>query len=130
ANDRSGKVREAVAETLADFGGPESVSVLGKMVQRTPAAGFALVSIGKMAVPTIVEIITTGKRPDVSSEQVAMIRAYVDHWEQVPQPVDERVVGAVKMSLAAAKARQDGSDVRYHEMFLERVRAPDGNGGR
>jgi hypothetical protein len=123
AHDRDLRVRTVVAEALGRLGGPESVAVLRKMLRSThQEAGWQLVRIGPA--DTIVEIIESGRDPFNEREPTFldyewMIRAYLDHWKDVPRPIDPRIVEAVRKSMAVTKVREHRT--QYHKEFLARV---------
>jgi RNA polymerase sigma factor (sigma-70 family) len=127
ANDRDFTVREAVAEALGALGGPESVAVLRRMVRSTPEAAWQLIRLGPVAVPAIVELIESGKNPFNEREPYFLdyqkvIRAYIDHWDKVPQPIDPRVLAAVRKSMAVPNIKTYGT--QYHKKLLELAARP------
>jgi RNA polymerase sigma factor (sigma-70 family) len=127
ANDRDQHVRVAVAEALGALGGKESVPVLRRMLRSTDGAAWQLIRLGPLAVPTVVEVIEGGPgrpdapRPDPVDSQ-RLIRAYVDHWAEVPRPLDPRVLEAVRKSLAAPKVKAHGTE--YHKQLLDLASRP------
>ncbi len=127
ANDRDLRVRVAVAEALGALGGRESLPVLRRMVRSTEAAAFQLIRLGPLAVPTIVEIIESGSarfnalQPGRLDYQ-RILRAYVDHWAEVPKPIDPRVLAAVRKSMAGPKDKV--SSTEYHQKLLDLAARP------
>jgi hypothetical protein len=51
-----------------------------------------------------------------------MIRAYIDHWDAVPKPLDPRVLEAVRKSMAVPKIK--GYSIQYHKKLLELADPP------
>jgi RNA polymerase sigma factor (sigma-70 family) len=127
ANDRDADVRTAVAEALGRLGDRESVAVLRRMVRSTGEAARQLVRLGPAAVPTVVEVIESGTDPTDEREPgfldyQRLIRAYVDHWDEVPKPIDPRVLDAVRKSMAAPKVKAYGTE--YHQKLLDLASRP------
>jgi hypothetical protein len=54
---------------------------------------------------------------DVISQQA--VRAYLEHWTELPEPVDERIVTAVRDAVVSA-AKRTGRN-RYYEAFLKLI---------
>lgn len=127
ANDRDTYIRIAVAEALGTMGGKESVPVLRRMLRSTPEAAWQLVQLRSLAVPTVVEVIESGKdpsderQPDFLDYQ-RLIRAYLDNWAKAPRPVDPRVLDAVRKSMTVPKIK--GYSTAYHKELLE-LAAPE-----
>lgn len=115
ARDLDDSVRNAVAKALGDLGDQESIPLLAELINSTHAAGWSLIRLGRAAVPTIVQIIEQGTLPnDVRSEE--LVRAYIEHWEELPGPIDARVVAAVRKAIIANTGRHR---TEYHKGFLE-----------
>jgi hypothetical protein len=49
-----------------------------------------------------------------------MIRAYIEHWKTLAQPIDPRVVAAVRKSLEVANPEKS-IRTTYHREFLKGV---------
>jgi RNA polymerase sigma factor (sigma-70 family) len=127
SNDREQNVRAAVAQALGALGGKESVPVLRRMVRGSSEAAWQLVRLGPVAVPTVVEVIEAGTDPTDEREPgfldyERLIRAYIDHWEQLPGPVDPRVLAAVRKSMAAPKVKAYRTE--YHKKLLDLASRP------
>jgi RNA polymerase sigma factor (sigma-70 family) len=127
ANDRNLNVRQAVAEALGALGGEKSLPVLRRMVHSTQEAAWQLVRLGPLAVPTVVEVIEGGKDPSNEREPgfldyQKVIRAYLDHWDRVPRPIDPRVLEAVRKSMAVPKVKAYGT--QYHRQLLDLASRP------
>jgi RNA polymerase sigma factor (sigma-70 family) len=126
SHDRDMQVRIAVAEALGALGGKESVPVLRRMVRSTNEAAWELVRLGPLAVPTIVEVIESGserqsaREPDALDHQ-RLIRAYIDHWAEVPKPIDPRVLEAVRKSMETSKGK---AGIEYHKQLLDLASKP------
>jgi RNA polymerase sigma factor (sigma-70 family) len=106
ASDRDRRVREAVAQAVGRLGGAKAVPVLRKMVRSTGAeAAWELIRLGPVAVPTIVEVIREGRSPEEDLSYEWLIRAYIEHWKEVPKPLDPKVVDAVRASMAAPEVK-------------------------
>jgi hypothetical protein len=117
ANDRDGDVRIAVTVAVGRLGGERAVPVLRKLVRSTGAeAAWELIKLGEMAVPTIAKVIREGAgEEDMSYEW--LIRAYIEHWKEVPRPLDPRVLDAVRANMAAPKVRAHRTV--YHAELLK-----------
>jgi len=115
ARDLDYHLRNAVAKALGDLDDKESIPLLAELINSTHAAGWSLIRLGQAAVPTIVQIIEQGTLPnDVRSEE--LVRAYIEHWEELPGPIDARVVAAVRKAIIANTGRHR---TEYHKGFLE-----------
>src|SRR5262249_53826422 len=78
ASDRDRDVRTAVASAMGRLGGEKAIPVLRKLIRSTGIeAAWELIKFGKIAVPTIAEVIRegTGSEEDLSYEW--LIRAYI-----------------------------------------------------
>jgi RNA polymerase sigma factor (sigma-70 family) len=126
ANDRDGHILEAVAEALGALGGKESVPVLRRMIRSGREAAWQLIRLGPLAVPTIVEVIESGDPTDERDPRFIdyehLIRSYLDHWDQVPKPIDPRVLAAVRKSMADPKVKT--LRTVYHKELLELASRP------
>ena len=127
ANDRDLNVRTAVAEALGRLGGKESLPVLRRMVRSTEEAAWQLVRLGPLAVPTVVEVIESGTDPEDERnpeflDYQKLIRAYIDHWKDVPKPIDPRVLAAVRKSMTVPKIK--GYGIQYHRELLDLASRP------
>jgi hypothetical protein len=110
--------RNTVAESIADFGGERAVPVLARLAPSNGEALWGLVRLGEIAVPTLVRMIEPGtKRASDTSEQA--VRAYIEHWNELPGPVDERIVAAAREALADVV--KHGGRKEYYQAFLKLV---------
>src|SRR5262249_26790301 len=105
ASDRDRSVRIAVAVAVGRLGGEKAVPVLWKLVRSTgQESAWELIRLGPVAVPTIAEVIREGAgEPDMSYEW--LIRAYIEHWKDVPKPLDEKIIDAVRTNMSAPKVK-------------------------
>src|SRR6185295_11729174 len=100
ASDRDRGVRTAVAVAVGRLGGEKAVPVLRKLVLSTGAeAAWELIKLGEVAVAGIADVIRAGAgEEDMSYEW--LIREYIEHWKDVPKPLDPRILDAVRASMA------------------------------
>lgn len=119
ATDRERRVRVAVAVAIGRLGGEKAIPVLRKLVRSTgEEAAWELIKLGPIAVPTIAEVIREGTgEEDLSYEW--LIRVYLDHWKDVPKPLDAKIVDAVRASMAVPKVKAMRTE--YHKQFLKLV---------
>ncbi|MBP3956352.1 sigma-70 family RNA polymerase sigma factor [Gemmata sp. G18] len=121
ATDRDSSVRAAVALAVGRLGGEKAVPVLRKMLRSTSEAPWELIKLGPIAVPTIVDVIQNGGDPsDMGYEH--LIRAYIENWKDVPQPLDGRITVAVMAGAVAAKEK--AVRTQYHEELLKLIATP------
>jgi hypothetical protein len=119
-------VRTQVAQALSDFGGARAVPVLAEMAPKTDEAVWGLIRLSDAAVPAMVRMILRTNSYDdrVLSERI--VRGYLDHWNELPGPVDQRVVAAARKVLPELKPHSSGE---YHAAFLEMVKSRPMPGG-
>jgi len=98
AEDQDRSVRDGVTEALFKLQGAKAIPTLKAMLPKTPRAGFVLLRLGKEAVPTCVEIIEQAT-DRTSAAAVNLIRAYLDHSDELPDPPDPRLAKAVEKNL-------------------------------
>jgi hypothetical protein len=111
-------LRSAMADSIADFGGERAVPILARIAPSNSEAMWGLIRQGEIAIPTLVQLIEAGTTlKDVTSQQA--VRAYLEHWTELPEPVDERIVKAVREAVARA-AKRTGRNP-YYEAFLKLV---------
>jgi len=113
-------VRTQVARALSDFGGARAVPVLAEMAPKTDEAVWGLIRLSDVAVPAMVRMILRTNSYDdrVLSERI--VRGYIDHWNELPGPVDQRIVAAARKALPELKPHSSGE---YHAAFLEMVKS-------
>jgi beta-lactamase regulating signal transducer with metallopeptidase domain len=115
-HDRESRVREVVAEALADFGGERVVPLLVEMAPTTEEARWGLVRLGEIAVPSLVKLIEPGiNGQNFLSEQ--MVRVFLDHQKELAGPIDERIVAAAREALAKTAEREERTE--YFKEFLK-----------
>jgi hypothetical protein len=127
ANDRSADLRREVAWALGRIHDRESLPVLADMMLASGTrwdVGFELIQWGDRAVPHIVDLIGLSTKDTKDYEQNTigedMIRAYLEHWNKLAQPIDPRVVAAVKKSLDTANPTKS-IRTTYHRELLKAV---------
>jgi hypothetical protein len=117
ADNPEHNVRTAVAKAMADLGGAEVVPALVAMCRSTEEARWSLVRLGDRVVPTIAGTIAQGSSlQDRDGEH--MIRTYLDHWLELPGPIDNRIVEAARHGLQKTRGKDNP---QYYERFLELV---------
>ena len=121
-------MRQEVAWALGRIHSEESLPVLLGMMSGAGTrweVGFELIQWGDDAVPGIVKLIElstkdgSDERERVTGED--MIRAYLQNWDQLAQPVHPDVIAAVKQARAAKNPQNGGIRTTYHEEFLKKV---------
>jgi RNA polymerase sigma factor (sigma-70 family) len=124
ATHRDYRLRAEVAQAIGVLGGEKAIPVLRKMLPDTNEAAWELVKLGKDALPTIVEAIREGTDPrDITYEQ--LIRAYIDHWKEVPKPLDPKLVEAIQQNMAAPDVK--AFRTVYHKELLKLNASVDKN---
>lgn len=118
SNDRDSHVRRAVANAMCRFGGKRSVELLRGMLKSSGGdAAWALIRLGDIAVGVLAEEIRKGV--DVhDNTSVSIIRAYIDHWDQVQKPLDKRITDAVYESLKG-RLKSSSAQKQFHEELLK-----------
>ena len=86
---------------------------------------FELITWGNEAVPHIVSLISLSANDKLEQEENTigenMIRAYLDHWDKVAQPIDPRVVAEVRRSLESKNPQNGTIRTTYHREFLKKI---------
>jgi hypothetical protein len=128
AHDRSANIRREVAWALGRIHDRESLPVLVDMMQASGTRwdiGFELIQWGDDAVPQVVDLISLSTKDTRNYEENTigedMIRAYLEHWKMLAQPIDPRVVTAVRQSLEFANPEKS-IRTTYHREFLKAVK--------
>ena len=94
-----------------------------RLIRSTGAeAAWELIKLGEIAVPTIAEVIRKESNPEEDMSYEWLIRAYIEHWKEVPRPLDPRVLDAVRASMANPKVKAHRTV--YHAELL-RLALPD-----
>jgi len=117
SNDPNSSI-DTVAEALADFGGERAVPVLAKMAAKSEEAIWGLIRLGDVAVPTLVEMIQKTESYEDKSLSTDVVRTYMEHWNELPRPVDQRVVAAARRAAPDPKPYAFGE---YHAAFLKLI---------
>lgn len=115
-NDRDGNLRTTVALALPVLAGDNAIELLAEMTESTEPARIGLIALGEPAVPTIVSIIDADNSRE-GSRSMGMIRAYLDHRNELTGPIDPRVVEAVLRNMQREEVRDRG--LTYHRDLLK-----------
>jgi hypothetical protein len=125
AQDRSANLRLEVAWALGRIRDRDSLPVLADMMWAPGTrweVGYELIRWGDDAVPHIVDFIGLSTKDASTYEEHTlgedMIRAYLEHWSKLAQPVDPRVVAAVRKALESANPEKS-IRTTYHREFLK-----------
>jgi len=120
-NDRDMNLRSVVARALPVLADEKSIPWLAEMISSTPEARIQLIRMGKPAVPIIAEIIA---EDDVRENppSVALIRAYIDDWKSLTQPVDAKIIQSV-IANTQRESRRD--NLQYQREFLKLAGVPE-----
>jgi hypothetical protein len=128
AHDRSPNLRREVAWALGRIHDRESLPVLTDMMWAPGTrwdVGFELIQWGDEAVPHVVDLISLSTKNTEEHEENTigedMIRAYLEHRNQLTRPVDPRVVAQVRKSLESANPQNGTIRLTYHREFLKVV---------
>ncbi|KKL91074.1 hypothetical protein LCGC14_1898330, partial [marine sediment metagenome] len=116
--DRSRKVAAAAARSVVAMDAREAIPVLVDAHQAggTDELAWQLIRFGKASVPTIARLIEQGCT-DNDFTSGKLVRAYLDHWRELPGPLDKRIVAAARAG--QAKSRHW---LEYYDAFLELAR--------
>jgi len=115
--DRNRGVRKAAINALAYLRRPELIPFLAEeMVDGSAAmyAAWALIQLGDMAVPVVAKTVAAND----SRLAYKLIRAYIDHWDELAAPVDRRVLAAVRVGMP----KQMGAYAEYYGYVLDLAR--------
>ena len=118
--DRDMHVRDAAARAVVALNAREMIPILADVFASGGGdeAGWSLIRFGADAVPTIVEMIERGMAgDDITSGK--LVRVYLEHWRELPGPLDQRIVAAVRKAIANSR---DISWRNYYEAFLDLAR--------
>jgi hypothetical protein len=115
--DRDLNLRTTVAQAMPVLGGQKAIRYLVEMIESTAEARISLIQMGEPAVPHISSIIESDEAIE-NSRSVALIRAYIDNWDQITKPIDARIVKAVVDNLQVESVRDRA---KYHREFLKLV---------
>ena len=130
AQDRSANLRLEVAWALGMIHDRESLPVLADMMWAPGTrwdVGYELIRWGDDAVPRIVDFIGLSTKDSSTYEEHTlgedMIRAYLEDWSKLAQPIDPRVVAAVRKALESANPEKSIRTTISPRIFESR-RAP------
>ncbi len=98
AGQADGSVRDAVADALATAPSDKAVPILKDLAGSSQEAAWVLIRQDRAAEPALHEIFTQPGDETVPSGRAAyhVIRAYVDHWKELPGPPSAATVSAVQ----------------------------------
>jgi len=108
------RVQSAAAQAVADLGDAKAIPALVETLRATHEARWSLIRFGRAAVPYIVRVIEPGAQDD-NLDSVDLVRTYIEHWGELPGPLDIRVVAAARRAVAATESRTWRD---YYEQFL------------
>lgn len=113
ALDRNYYVRRAAVDAIAHMGRPDHVPFLlkaAKMDSTSQDAAWAMIRMGDMAVPAIAGVLEAND----TGLAYNLVRQYINHWDELPGPLDERVLQAVR---AGMPKRGDPRDAYYGDVI-------------
>lgn len=114
-NDRDSALRSTVARALPSLAKEKAILWLVDMLRATAEARIQLIRLGDPAVPVVAKLIAGDETRD-GPQSIALIRACVDNWQTLPQPIDERIVQAVLANMQLEARR---NDLQYQREFLK-----------
>lgn len=121
-HDRDSNLRTTVARAVPALMGQKAIPLLEEMIESTQEARLELITLGEPAVETIAAIIEGDETP-AGLRSVGLIRAYIDHWKDFREPIDPRVIAAVKQNMQLEKVRDRG--FAYHRELLKLAGEPE-----
>lgn len=96
SKDENYWVLGAVAEALVQLEGAEAAPLLAEMAVKSNEAAWTLIRLGDTGIPTIVKTLLEEDARSWQSASWRIVREYHDHWQELPQPLDPRVVAAIR----------------------------------
>ncbi|MCX7050180.1 MAG: hypothetical protein NTX50_32430 [Candidatus Sumerlaeota bacterium] len=119
-------LRNAIAEAVFTLPPEKAIPMLAEMTTQSQNAAWALIRLGAPAVPAILDILQYDEAEavrDIRKGPYYLIRAYYDHWKEIPQPVNPDILGAIRTRI---EFRGGGghSDVDYGLKVLELAGQP------
>ncbi|MBN1362533.1 MAG: HEAT repeat domain-containing protein [Sedimentisphaerales bacterium] len=111
-------VRRAAVTALGDIGRPEYIDELvraGELPFTDEDSAWTLIRMGDIAVPAIAEVLAANR----GELAYKLVRAYINHWDELPGPVDEQIIDAVRVGMSK---RGDPYDA-YYGYVLDLARA-------
>ena len=105
----------SVCECLVRLGDPRSIPVLKERALKpgADAACWALIRMGAAAEAPICEVLRTPRVPN-NNPAYKMVRVYLDHFHELPEPVAPAIVEAIR----AARLGRDGPISEYADRLL------------
>ncbi len=115
------RVNEALVESLLALDRDDCAGLLKNMVSSTKEAAWGLIRLGPAGVPVMLELLEERDRRNMG--QIYLIRQYIDHWEELPAPIDDRIIGAVRKNLDF-RLGSSRDWTQYHKELLQLAGAP------
>ncbi|MBC8876576.1 MAG: hypothetical protein H8E44_44680 [Planctomycetes bacterium] len=115
------RVNEALVEGLLALDRGDCAGLLKNMVSSTKEAAWGLIRLGPTGVPVMLELLEERDRRNMG--QIHLIRQYIDHWEELPGPTDDRVIEAVRKNLDF-RLGSSRDWTQYHQELLKLAGAP------
>ena len=91
------RVNVALAEALLKLDRDGCADLLKEMASSTAEAAWGLVRLGPAGLPAILTLLEEHDSRNMG--QVNLVRQYIGHWEELPSPIDGRVIEAVRKNL-------------------------------
>lgn len=107
------------------LGEMKAVEAIPRMAEVLGASRWPLIQMGEPAVPTLATLVRQTQTLEDAGRSELIVRAYLDHWDELPQGVPPEIVDATKEALESLEARGGMFRSEYHRELLERV---DGGG--
>ncbi len=116
------RVNEALVESLLALDRDDCAELLKDMVSSTKVAAWGLIRMGPAGVPVMLELLEERDRRNMG--QIYLIRQYIDHWKELPAPIDDRIIEAVRKNLDF-RLGSSRDWTQYHKELLQLAGAPD-----
>ena len=110
------RVNEALVESLLALDRNGCAGLLKNMVSSTREAAWGLIRLGPAGVPVMLELLEQRDRRNMG--QIYLIRQCIDHWEELPAPIDDRIVEAVRKNLDF-RLGSSRDWTQYHQELLK-----------
>ena len=128
SDDRSARIRQEVARALSQIHDKESLPVLVRMMLAGSTrrdVGFELIRWGDDAVPEIVKLIEQVSSGPARGNEFTigedMVRAYLDHWDQIKKPMPMPVIAAIQKVLSSRDPADGTFRTTYFADLLNRA---------